>query len=148
MENSNYCLINPQGGLIEVRLSGNNGIRSSAIFYLGKPKAPNGFDIVEQHDAKSGDSGSIKFTLSTKSSLLSNYAMAWSVNACSHIPQIDNGILKIEFWQDGNKCKTVRNTTYYGKFPQCSDGKQRSMKNQVIYIEEPQISNTNLWASI
>ena len=148
MINSNYCLINPQGGLIEVRLSANNSLRSSAIFYLGKPKKPNGYDIVEQHDADSGDNGSVKFKLSTKSNKLLNHAFAWSINACIQMSQIENAILKIEFWQDGNKCKTVRNTTYYGHFPQCSEGKQRSMKNQVIYIEQPQTSNTNLWASI
>ncbi|RMA56786.1 hypothetical protein [Ulvibacter antarcticus] len=144
----NSCLINLNGDSITVKISINNGIRSSGKFYLGKPKTTSGYDIVEKFEAVTGDNGATEFTLATKSDKLLNYALAWSINACSQVPQVENGILKIEFWQNGEKCKTVTDTTYYGKYPQCSDGEQRSMKNQVIFIEKPQIQTEAIWASI
>lgn len=145
---NNSCLFNVNGGSITVRISANNGIRTSSLFYLGKPNENNDYDIIEKHKSKTGDSGDTSFSLSQSPSNIQNFALAWSLNACTIIPAVENGKVKIEFWQDGNKCKTTTETTYYGNYPQCSDGKHRAIKKQIIFVQLPQIQKTQLWQQI
>jgi hypothetical protein len=145
---SNLCPINLNGGPITIILKADNGIRASAVIYFGKSDGAGGHILLETHKLATGDSGSVSINLTTPTNTILNHTLAWVINSCKVIEQSDNGVVKVELFQDGKKCKTISPTSYYGDFPKCKDHKERNIKSEVIFIQGAAPQTSTLWESI
>lgn len=146
MSNSNYCLINPQGGSIEVRLSVNNGIRTGSLFVLWEMKNDK---WVEKESFKliTGDDGLDEHILLEKPEEIENDALAWNIQACAQIEGANRGEFITSIFQDGDKLwsKTSSRTV-----PYCKDEDHQLFGNDVIFkhlvLAKPK--NIKLWSQI
>ncbi|MGY3791344.1 hypothetical protein [uncultured Aquimarina sp.] len=143
MPKSNYCLIDPDGGSLKVRVTANNGIRSGSIFVLWELQ--NGkWEKKEKFNVITGDDGVDEFILLEKPNEIENDSLAWSINACSSIPNVLRGEFSITVIQDGKNRWTKQSSRLV---PKCSDGKQLKFGNHVIFkhLINDNFSTSDLW---
>ena len=146
MPNTNYCMVDPSGGPITVKVMVNNAIQTAGIFILWKKNNGN-WEKKEKFTVQTGDTGEATFQLVTKPSEIENDSLAWKMRACSMIQGVQRGDFIVEIIQDGKtqwKKKSTRNV------PQCSDGKAVEFGGHVIFKHLVN-SNTNtihLWKNI
>jgi len=143
MPKSNYCLIDPDGGSLKVRVTANNGIRSSSIFILwevqdGKWVKKEKFKVI------TGDDGVDEFILLEKPDEIENDSLAWSINSCSFINNVERGEFNITIIQDGKDRWKKESSRLV---PRCSEGKQLKFGSHVIFkhLISENISTSNLW---
>ena len=145
----NYCFINPDGGSISIEIIAEGGIRTSGTFLL--------YEFInnewvkkesDRHETTTDDDGVDGFTLNEPTELLNKDALVWVINGCQQIPAGENGILRIHFYQDGNRCKTSSPTTYYDDYPQCSAGQMRRRGSQVVFQFLHPLENNDLWREV
>jgi len=146
MLKSNYCLVDPDGGSLKIRVTANNGIRSGSIFILWELK--NGkWGKKEKFKVITGDDGVDEFILLEKPNEIENDSLAWSINACSSINNVERGEFSITIIQDNtNRWKKESSRLV----PKCSDGKQLKFGSHVIFkhlISETN-STSDLWKDI
>jgi len=143
MPKSSYCLLNPNGGPLTVRVTVNNGIRLSATFILWE--LINGtWGKKEKFTIATKDKGTDEFILSKNIDDIENNSLAWSINSCSLMNQVDRGEFSIKIIQDKKdlwKKESSRLT------PKCSDGKQLKFGSHVIFkhLIPEHISTSDLW---
>ncbi|MHA7056175.1 hypothetical protein ACWGOQ_0003075 [Aquimarina sp. M1] len=146
MPKSNYCLIDPDGGTLKVRVTANNGIRSGSVFILWELQ--NGkWEKKEKFNVITGDDGVDEFILLEKPDDIENDSLAWSINTCSAISNVIRGEFSITIIQDGkNRWKKDSSRL----IPKCSDGKQLKFGSHVIFkhLISEHISTSNLWKNI
>lgn len=149
MSTTNHCLIDPKKGAITVKIIANNGIRTAGKFWL--------FELVDSeykavdsdmHEIATGDTGLATFNIEKAPKEMKNNVMTWVINSCSFVPGVENGNVKIEFWQDGVECKTTSKSDYYGDYPLCSSGNARSHKNQILFTLIEELPINPLWSNI
>lgn len=146
---SNICLINPKGGDVSVIISANNTIRCAGFIYIGQPDANGKFSVIHKIKFKTGNSGTWPSVLPELASRLAkHYGLAWRFNACAMHGAVENGTVKVEVFQDGQKCRTTQNTTYRGKYRVCSEGGQKEIQNNLVFNPIPDVNMQTLWDDI
>ncbi|MFD2564223.1 hypothetical protein [Aquimarina rubra] len=143
MPKSNYCLIDPDGGSLKVRVTANNGIRSGSVFILWEIQ--NGkWEKKEKFNVITGDDGVDEFILLEKPDDIENDSLAWSINACSSINNVERGEFSITIIQDGKDRWKKESSRLV---PKCSDGKQLQFGSHVIFkhMISEHIPTSDLW---
>lgn len=143
MPKSNYCLIDPDGGSLKVKVTANNGIRTGAIFVLWEIQHGQWVQK-EKFQVSTGDDGTDEFLITEKPVNLENNSLAWSINACSSISHVDRGEFTIVITQEDTeryKKKSSRLT------PKCEDGKQLQFGSHMIFkhMISKNIPTLDLW---
>jgi len=143
MPKSNYCLIAPTGKPLKVKITVNNGIRLGSVFILWEIK--NGkWNKKEKFQVITGDTGVSEFTISKLPKDLENNSLAWSINTCSLIPNVDRGEFTILVTQDGeNRWKKSSSRLV----PKCEMGKQLNFGSHLIFkhLINNNLSTSDLW---
>ncbi|KAA1244580.1 hypothetical protein [Aquimarina sp. RZ0] len=143
MPKSNYCLIDPDGGSLAVKITANNGIRTGSIFVLWEIK--NGtWEKQEKFQAVTGDDGIGHFLINKTPDSLENKSLAWSINTCSSIANVTRGEISISITQDSIERWKKESSRLV---PKCEDGKQLQFGNHVIFkhMISENISTSELW---
>lgn len=146
MPNSNYCLVDPQGGAIKVELTINNGIRSGALFILWEKDSNDKWIEKESFKMITGDDGIEKHILLEKPAEIENDLLAWNIKACAQINDANHGEFVVTIYQDGIKLwsKTSRRKVNYCNTGHSIFGNQVFFKHLVL----PQSLNLKLWKKI
>lgn len=146
MPASNYCLIDPKGGPIKIQLTVNNGIRSNSSFVLWELQDEKWIKK-EKWNLVTGDKGFDECIIPQKPDELENNSLAWSVNSCAMIKNLERGEFTIRIIQD-----TIQRwkKTASRIVPFVGDGKQLQFGNHIIFkhLIDSQNPTTNLWKQI
>ncbi len=146
----NYCFIKPDGGKIQVVLSIENGLLAGALFR--HMEFPGGSVVIrDEYQVKTGASGKVSFEILDSPGEMEKEALSWLIQACSPIEGVDKGDMKVEFFQDNQKCET-KNPIFYRlhSVPTCKSGIDPIKRNGLIsfrYINPMDIENMLTWES-
>lgn len=133
---ADFCILLNDLSPVTVKFSNNNGLRSGVKCWLFEK---NGTDYTpienDKHSGSTGNTGEFSFDLNTLSKDLEGTLLRWVINSCLFIPQVEKASVKVEFFQNGEKCKTTADNRYYGDFPNCSASSDNALqhKGQLLF---------------
>jgi len=129
-----FCIINPQGGPVTIRLEANNALRAVGKFALFDA----GNQPQEQWPMKAGDTGSADFTIQTPPQSLKRMVMTWAVLCCSMLPAVDRGIVSIQILQDGAPCPLTKTALWVlTDIANCQNStKKKRIRNALTFLSE------------
>ncbi len=115
-----FCIVNPGGGPITVRLLANNALRAGADFRIVRMKTERK-EVRETWKLAAGDTGAGEHEVSLRPRSLDGHVMAWQVLVCSVVPAIDRGTVEIQVLQDGVTCPVTKPAQWgLERVPRCA----------------------------
>ncbi|NHF59927.1 hypothetical protein FK220_011285 [Flavobacteriaceae bacterium TP-CH-4] len=143
MANPGYCMIDPEGGPLQVQLSVNNGIKSASLFVLWEKPADE-WEQKESFKLVTEDDGVDEHFLLEKPGKLENDVLAWNIQSCAQIDGANRGTFLVSIYQDDKKIWTKASNR---KVPYCSSGEHRLFGNEVIFKHKIQTNSrhSELW---
>ncbi|HXG44066.1 MAG TPA: hypothetical protein VNJ71_04820 [Gemmatimonadales bacterium] len=121
-----FCIVNPGGGSLTVRLLANQALRAGADFRIVRMK-PEKKEVREVWKLVAGDTGVGEHEVKLKPRSLGSNVMAWQVLVCSLIPGVEAGTVEIQVVQDGVTCPVTKPTQWaLERVPRC-EGRARPL---------------------
>jgi len=129
-----FCVVNPDGGPLVLRLQATSAFRAGADFQLrlaGKP-------VVETWKQAAGDSGASDHDITLGPKEVDQHVLAWEILVCAMVPAIDQGIVEVQVMQDGANCAMTKLAQWQlEKVPGCATNKQDSIKGNLVFLIHP-----------
>ena len=127
-----YCIVNPDGGALSVRLQATNALRAGADFKL---RPESGQPAVEAWKQAAGDSGSSEHALEIKAKDTEHHVLSWEILVCALVPAIDQGTVEVQVMQDGASCAMTKLAQWQLEgVPGCATNKQDSIKGNLVFL--------------
>lgn len=141
MVKNKYCLINPQGGLIKVKIKATNGIVAKAKFVLFNSEniKQTEFTLI------SDDTGTDHHTMTQEPIALQLFPLAWKIWYCTQFPSKTPGKIVVNVYQNG---QSIWQKTELVTPPNC-DGGEEVLGRHIVFIHRTISKEKNeLWTDI
>ena len=144
----NVCLVDAQKGKVSLKLIVRNGGQSAGQFWIWKHDGTNYTPIKKLNGQTDPNSGEVVVQTGLSPQEIGNTIMTWKLLSCARIPNADNLVITINFYQDTTKLQTTSDIRYSRDYPQCSTGKALENKGQVTFTLFDLPETNRLWSSM
>lgn len=132
--NQRYCILNPNGGPITIRISANNALRASGNFSI-QTKSLDNWQVTEQWQQAAGDTGSSDHTVQTAPAALEGKAFAGLINCCALLANADMGAVEIQVLQNGVSLPLTKPMHWnLTGVPNCNSGNAQQFNTSLIFL--------------
>ena len=119
-----FCMIDPAGGALTVRLQASIRLAAGAAFNVLVP----GGGVIESFKLSAGAVGAAQHELVTSPAALVGNGLAWNIQLCSVEARVDEGTVEVDILQDGVTCQmTIPARYHFTDVPDCE-----AARNNVI----------------
>ena len=130
-----FCVVNPDGGALVLRLQATSAFRAGADFKL-RPEP--GQPVIETWKQAAGDSGSSDHEIALAPKDVDQHVLGWEILVCAFVPAIDQGTVEVQVMQDGANCAMTKLAQWQlEKVPRCATNKQDSIKGNLVFLIHP-----------
>ena len=99
-----FCVINPDGGEIMVRLQANNTLIAGGNFTVFNSAGAS----INQFTMQTGSTGMATGTIALPASQLQGCTLSWVLLCCAAVSTFDQGTVTMDFLQDGGICALTK----------------------------------------
>lgn len=126
-----FCIINPNGGTLTVRLYANNMTQSGADFLLEDSTSME----LDSWKAASGAAGHDEHVVKAVVATLSGATLRWEILVCALSPNANDANIEIQVLQDGAPCQLTKPTSWaLTDVPTCQSGHTTAIHGSLTFL--------------